>query len=1241
MTHPIINSFECLLNQDYTGNKFPRDINPHDISDTKYQRRGSHKDKQPKTEHPSEHHQVNRWQSFIRHMSFISQQEEVILEDKIRKDMAQVLTEHDGSYVLDILALTSAEDYLPSMEEIAKEGAEAAKLAELKTSYFENPFEMNAKLNLPETRSVNTLHPQDILSEAGQASTTKRKRPELVSPLAKEYLSLVLVDSKSSSKEKYDTPPPNQKDKRMNKILVMDHSSRTVQESGAYAYPTVKENNGYTPPPFYFDAIKVAIADSKAEEGDAQRPSMLRIELYYGDIKWVIKRGLIEVYNLHLLLKLKSSISSHFHSLPPFPDQLSHLKNSAMMSIRSNHSVDEKDKEWHEALIKRRLSLETYLRELIRMTSFTSNYDLYKLFELSAISIVKDMGWKGKEGYLEYKWSYTLPSPIQSLRPLRRGKEWLILRDSYILFCKDVTSSTPSGVFLFDKHFKINRISSKLPSYYQTRILITNGSQRIKVKCPTTRLADEWMESLMKVQSESPWVVNHRFGSFAPIRANVKAKWFVDGNDYFEAVAEAILAAKSTIYIEDWWLSPELFLKRPPSENEEFRIDRLLKRKAEEGVMIYIVIYKNLSVALPLNSQHTMHWLQSIHPNVIVQRHASIKSRLWAHHEKILVVDYRLAFIGGLDLCFGRYDTPEHPLSDYSAMDDSFSPVFPGQDYSNPRIKYFKNVIQYNTELINKRSTPRMPWHDIHVAMVGPPARDIARHFIQRWNYIKSMRAKDRNDVPFLVPKGEYVTSKDEDKFRGTCRVQIVRSSASWSQGIPREYSIYSAYMENISKAKHFIYIENQFFITATHPDDKLIKNKIGEAIVERIKRAHKEKQKFRVIVMIPCAPGFEGDFTSPDIRSMPLRSVAHYQYMSISRGGYSIIEKLKEANIPVDDYIGFYSLRNWGKMKTIDARQCFASSIHLQESSLMSLQASESNKTCEFLIDKAFDTWSKKGGAFCNGKDQNKGKKRNRRHSIVSMAILRSGNIAGMEGKTNALLAKNQDGEIRGDLLDGRSDYVTEQVYIHSKLMIVDDRVVLCGSANINDRSQLGHRDSEIAVVIEDTDLIPSKMNGQPYNAGRYALTLRMRLFKEHLGLLSTSGIPSLHETTLSQTLESNAKTMSHEDLLVLDPLDSLFYKDTWKRIAKQNTVIYRNLFRCVPDDTVHTVEQHREFIPNPEHTSEGHIANPYRHTNDEILSKLYEIQGHLVEFPTQYLCNTNMIASIMKEAIPPALFT
>lgn len=50
----------------------------------------------------------------------------------------------------------------------------------------------------------------------------------------------------------------------------------------------------------------------------------------------------------------------------------------------------------------------------------------------------------------------------------------------------------------------------------------------------------------------------HRWESFAPEREGNLVKWYVDGRDYFWAVSEAIEGARETIYIEDWWLSPEL-----------------------------------------------------------------------------------------------------------------------------------------------------------------------------------------------------------------------------------------------------------------------------------------------------------------------------------------------------------------------------------------------------------------------------------------------------------------------------------------------------------------------------------------------------------------------------------------------------------------------------------------------------------------------------------------------------------
>lgn len=84
-----------------------------------------------------------------------------------------------------------------------------------------------------------------------------------------------------------------------------------------------------------------------------------------------------------------------------------------------------------------------------------------------------------------------------------------------------------------------------------------------------------------------------------------------------------------------------------------------------------------------------------------------------------------------------------------------------------------------------------------------------------------------------------------------------------------------------------------------------------------------------------------------------------------------------------------------------------------------------------------------------------------------------------------------------------------------------MDDRLAIIGSANINERSQRGDRDSELAAVIRDTDMIdgygfrlpiqmtdiymlfiPSTMAGKPFKVGRFAHTLRVRLMREHLGV-------------------------------------------------------------------------------------------------------------------------------------------
>lgn len=101
-----------------------------------------------------------------------------------------------------------------------------------------------------------------------------------------------------------------------------------------------------------------------------------------------------------------------------------------------------------------------------------------------------------------------------------------------------------------------------------------------------------------------------------------------------------------------------------------------------------------------------------------------------------------------------------------------------------------------------------------------------------------------------------------------------------------------------------------------------------------------------------------------------------------------------------------------------------------------------------------------------------------------------------------------------------------TEQIYIHSKMMIVDDNIALVGSANINDRSLLGHRDSELATVIEDRSKIPVLIDGQETRVSDCVHQLRVLCFHQIFGLPKSRLADPLNPE-MWLTIECNASVM------------------------------------------------------------------------------------------------------------------
>ncbi|OMO79005.1 Glycosyl transferase, family 8, partial [Corchorus capsularis] len=116
--------------------------------------------------------------------------------------------------------------------------------------------------------------------------------------------------------------------------------------------------------------------------------------------------------------------------------------------------------------------------------------------------------------------------------------------------------------------------------------------------------------SFLGVGAPEGWCYPHRFGSVAAPQKGLneggsQAQWFIDGKSAFEEIASSIEKAKSEIFITGWWLCLKLSMRRPFEGNSSSRLDALLESKAKEGVQIYILLYKVVSIALKINSFST------------------------------------------------------------------------------------------------------------------------------------------------------------------------------------------------------------------------------------------------------------------------------------------------------------------------------------------------------------------------------------------------------------------------------------------------------------------------------------------------------------------------------------------------------------------------------------------------------------------------------------------------------------
>lgn len=180
-------------------------------------------------------------------------------------------------------------------------------------------------------------------------------------------------------------------------------------------------------------------------------------------------------------------------------------------------------------------------------------------------------------------------------------KRWFFVKDTCFGYIKP-SEGRIKTVVLFDQGFEVSQ--GMYSSGMHQGIQLMTLSRQLFLKSWTRRKGREWSQFLKDIASNEGTVKEYlklnssnliysififtardftqpnQHHSYAPHRTNIKAGWFVDGSSYMSAVADALEGATEEIFITDWWLSPEIYLKRRILNSEYWRLDKILQRKA-------------------------------------------------------------------------------------------------------------------------------------------------------------------------------------------------------------------------------------------------------------------------------------------------------------------------------------------------------------------------------------------------------------------------------------------------------------------------------------------------------------------------------------------------------------------------------------------------------------------------------------------------------------------------------------
>ena len=134
-----------------------------------------------------------------------------------------------------------------------------------------------------------------------------------------------------------------------------------------------------------------------------------------------------------------------------------------------------------------------------------------------------------------------------------------------------------AAVFLFNQRMEIKQLKTRPQA-----LMLKHSFKDLVLEFASALEKEYWLGQMADKMSSTgaDWVKAHPHSSFAPVRDDIYAKFYINGANFMPAVADAIESAKEEIFIGGWWVAPEVFLKRPVTEGTRWRLDKLLKRKA-------------------------------------------------------------------------------------------------------------------------------------------------------------------------------------------------------------------------------------------------------------------------------------------------------------------------------------------------------------------------------------------------------------------------------------------------------------------------------------------------------------------------------------------------------------------------------------------------------------------------------------------------------------------------------------